>query len=151
MPSENRADLRMNENQGKIWFRFWLLCKMLKQVASLAGYQCTSFFFYPSQQAAVIQILVVVESYYVVHIFWIEFAGVHSALFSGDLDRSRSIFGCDFCVGGDAGLDGGDPGPSFPRAARALEGVSLDSPLFQKIQAHLKAFVLDSSFLSFSF
>jgi hypothetical protein len=50
----------------------------------------------------------------------IEVFGLHSARLSGDLDRSRSILGCDFCVGGEAGLEGGDAGPSFSRAARAL-------------------------------
>lgn len=49
----------------------------------------------------------------------------YSVALFGDLDRSRSMLGCDVCVGGDAGLDGGDPGPSFSRAARALVQVSI--------------------------
>lgn len=36
----------------------------------------------------------------------------HSADFSGDLERSRSSCECDFCVGGDECVDGGDAGPS---------------------------------------
>jgi len=58
----------------------------------------------------------------------------HSLLFSGDADRS-SMFGRDFVVGGEDVADGGDVVESAPsRAARAL-----------------KAFMLDSSFFSFSF
>jgi len=60
----------------------------------------------------------------------IELSGVHAAPFSGDLDRSRSMLGCDFCVGGEAGFDGGDAGPSFSRAARALKAFVLDSSFF---------------------
>lgn len=89
--------------------------------------------FQTSPQAAVSQILVF-ESYYVVH-FYSSYS-IHSATFSGDLDRSRLMLGCDFCVGGEAGLDGGDPGTSFSRAASALQrgqsgqrrGYESDSP-----------------------
>lgn len=45
---------------------------------------------------------------------------LHPVVFSGDLDRSRSI-GWAFCDGGDAGFDGGDPGASFSSAASALQ------------------------------
>jgi len=59
------------------------------------------------------------------------FAGsIHSATLSGDLDRSRLILGCDFWVEGEAGFDGGDPGTSFSRAARALNALVLDSSFF---------------------
>jgi hypothetical protein len=44
----------------------------------------------------------------------------HSAVFSGDLDRVRSIDGCAFWVGGEAGFEGGELGASFSRAASAL-------------------------------
>jgi len=58
----------------------------------------------------------------------------HSWLLSGDADRSCSMFGRDFVVGGEDVADGGDVVSAPSRAASAL-----------------KAFVLDSSFLSFSF
>jgi len=59
----------------------------------------------------------------------------HSLPLSGDSDRSCSMFGRDFVVGGEDAADGGDAAESVPsRDASAL-----------------KAFVLDSSFLSFSF
>lgn len=62
---------------------------------------------------------------------WID----HSLLLSGDADRPCSMFGRDFVVGGEDVVDGGDVVESAPsRAASAL-----------------KAFVLDSSFFSFSF
>lgn len=48
----------------------------------------------------------------------------HSAAFSGDRDWARSIEGCAFWVGGEAGFDGGEVGPSFSRPASALTRVS---------------------------
>lgn len=69
---------------------------------------------------------------------------------AGDLDRARSMLGCDFCDGGDAGLDGGEAGPSFSRAARALNELAVISGS-NKIMSYLNAFVLDSSFFSLSF
>jgi hypothetical protein len=45
----------------------------------------------------------------------------HSLLLSGDADRSCSMFGRDFVVGGEDAADGGDVADSAPsRAASAL-------------------------------
>ena len=45
----------------------------------------------------------------------------HSLLLSGDADRSCSMFGRDFVVGGEDAADGGDAAESAPsRAASAL-------------------------------
>jgi len=59
----------------------------------------------------------------------------HSLLLSGDADRSRSMFGRDFVVGGEEAADGGDVAESAP----------------SRLASRPNAFMLDSSFFSFSF
>jgi hypothetical protein len=77
----------------------------------------------------------------------------HSLALSGDSDRSCSMFGRDFVVGGEDAADGGDAAGSAPsRAASALRMLSAFSVHEEAdLKPYLKAFVLDSSFLSFSF
>jgi hypothetical protein len=73
---------------------------------------------------------------------------------SGDSDRPCSMFGRDFVVGGEDATDGGDAAESAPsRVASALRMLSAFPSTRMLIEAlfYLKAFVLDSSFLSFSF
>jgi len=55
----------------------------------------------------------------------------HSLLLLGDADRSCSMFGRDFIVGGEDAADGGDVAESAPsRAASALNAFTLDSSFF---------------------
>jgi hypothetical protein len=64
------------------------------------------------------------------------------------------MFGRDFVIGGEDATDGGDAVESAPsRAASALRMLLAFSPSTRKLIGafYLKAFVLDSSFLSFSF